>query len=108
MGKNRSLANFATFASIAAATEIHQEVNQKKEYTKKGSLRLIPGLKLYSYNYKTKGVEEVKIDDPRAIELFSGTKMPGKAQYNDACEYFQALNQKSAERKAKKMFKDIV
>ena len=108
MDKNKTIANYATFASIASAADPSQDINQKKEYTKKGSLRLIPGLRLFSYNYKTKLVEEVKINDPRAIELFSGNKMPGTAQYDDACEYFQALNQKSAEKKAKKLFKDII
>lgn len=63
-----------------------------------GSIRLIVGLKLYSLNLSTGEVSKVAYNES------DGSK---KAAYEPECLYFNALNQKNADRKADKILKAV-
>ena len=80
-------------------TELLEQQKQEQRYL--GSTILLPGMKLYEYNYKTGACRTI----PRAMEhQFNGSTELGvrssiKVQYNPDCVYLQALNDRNAIRK---------
>ena len=88
---------------IKSQTEIHGEAKQKQEFKFLGTIRLKPGLKLYSLNTKTIELKEVEVKKTKDVN-FNGEEVKNDhALYNPDCIYFQALNQTNAERKASKV-----
>lgn len=84
--------------------EQHQEQNQKQEYKFIGSMLLIPGMKIFQFNLKTREVKETIINRKNtAVSLITGASAGNaKAQFNPDCIYLQALNLKNAKRKFQK------
>lgn len=92
---------------IKPAEENVRDVNERKRYGYMGSMLLKKGLKLYSYDPRTKEIEEVKIDRQAQLTKKKDIKYKGKAGYNSNFLYVQALNKKNALRKALKMLAEI-
>jgi hypothetical protein len=87
--------------------EVQIEQQQKKEIKLIGKQRKIPGLTLWEYNTKTFDLDKAKYSkvDLHLKSLSSAEaalESRHKVIVNEACIYFQALNEKNAERKVKK------
>ena len=75
---------------------------QKQEQRYWGSTNLLPGMRLFEFNYKTGECRE--IDTTTTLELDVATGKPTarravKVQYNPDCVYLQAINNRNAIRK---------
>lgn len=79
--------------------EIHAQVKQKQEYKFIGSIRMIRGLKLYSFNTSTFKLKVVEIQRKVSVGMEGEAVKHNKAQYNPKLIYVQALNEKNAARK---------
>ena len=82
--------------------EIVFEENIKKfhEYFLKGKIRHKKGLFLWSYNYTEDVLEVVTVEKKVSIDLKGNPKYERKAEYQEDTIYFEALNKKSAIKKA--------
>lgn len=83
-------------------THTEQLERPKPEQRYLGSSTLLPGMRLFEFNYKTG--ECRKIDTTTTLELDVTTGKPTtrravKVQYNPDCVYLQALNPRNAMRK---------
>ena len=76
--------------------------DQKQEYKFIGSIKIMPGMRLYILNTETLEAEEVKIITEVAIDLDSKLVKKKKATYMKGL-YVTAINKKNAERKFLKM-----
>ena len=87
--------------------EIREEQEQKKEIRFIGSQRSVPGHTLFEYNYATKELNKAKFKiDTLEIKSLSIEHLKlnhKKVIVNENCYYLQALNQKNAIKKLKKI-----
>lgn len=86
----------------AEPTRTEQLERQKQEQRYLGSSTLLPGMRLFEFNYKTGECRE--IDTTTTLELDVATGKPTarravKVQYNPDCVYLQAINNRNAIRK---------
>ena len=79
-----------------------RKADQQKGKKLAGRIILKKGLKLYSYNYRTKEFKEVEIDRQRNVSYSGEAMSNAKAQYEEHTMYVQALNEKNALRKLNK------
>lgn len=82
-------------------TVIEKQV--KKQTKLIASMRIIPGLKLWSFNTKTYELQEVK-PETKWYELISKT-VKKETEFNPDCFYIQALNLENASKKVMKRLK---
>lgn len=88
--------------------EIQAETPWKQEYKFIGSIKMIPGLKLWSFNAEIHEIKEVVLKKNKMVD-FKGNKIQNdQAMYDPKLTYFQALNYKNAEKKAIKIMKWII
>ena len=88
--------------------EIVKQIEQEKHYKLVGSIVIKPGLKLYSLNLQNSELKEVDIVKNKMINFQKQKVQNGKSMHDPKCSYFQALNQKNAEKKAVKIIKSIL
>lgn len=98
------------------ALQQHEERQQEQKYRLLGALTHKPGLTLWEYNRKTLVLVPATIVKTKTVELILTPKINaetgkpidrtiGRVQYNADCDYFEALNFKSASRKVDKILK---
>jgi hypothetical protein len=78
---------------------IETSVEQQKEYRLKGSVRRIPGLKLFELNYKTGLLREAEIKQKDTVNDKGDVIKHKIVIENPDCIYVQALNLETAKRK---------
>lgn len=93
---------------ILNVTEIQSEQEKKKEFRLIGEQRKIRGHKVWEFNKVTKVLSEAQIKktnatltslDPSSVH----SEIRQSYIFNTDCEYFQALNRESAEKKLRKL-----
>jgi len=86
--------------------EIVTEVQQ--EYKLLGSIRLIPGLKLYKLNTLTLEYREVTVQKKVVIGLDGNVHTKKRVNAEQNCIYFQALNIKNAKKHAMRELEKLI
>lgn len=79
------------------------EVVQKQEYKLIGSVNLTPGLTLYAIHLDNLTVEKVEISRKLGIDIHGNVRKESRASYQPNTIYIQALNEKNAIKKARKI-----
>jgi len=83
---------------------IHAEVKQKQEYRFIGKCKIRSGCRLWAYDPDEETMKEVSIDRNTVVDFVTGLPQSNdKAQYNPKHTYFQAINEKNAWKKLKKL-----
>lgn len=75
---------------------------QKQEQRYLGSTNLLPGMRLFEFNYKTGECKEVDMNSTLELDVTTrkhSVRRSVKVQYNPDCVYLQALNPRNAMRK---------
>lgn len=91
----------------AKEIEIHRHTEQKQEFKYAGSMRMIPGLKLYAFNWDVMTIEEVKIKKEVSLDISKNKEIEKNKVFNDPkCIYYQALNYKNAVRHANRIIEE--
>lgn len=88
--------------------EIQAETPYKQQYKFIGSIKMIPGLTLYSFNLETQEIIQVKVTKNVNVDFQKQKVVNDRVTYDPKLTYFQALNQANAEKKAIKIMKWII
>jgi len=83
--------------------EVHQEVNQQKEYKLIGQMQLKTGCKLWGFNPETQEMKEIVTTAPDSLTINGEPLANRKADYNHNLIYVQAINKKNAAKKVLKL-----
>lgn len=86
----------------------HQEAKQQKEFKLVGSIKAVPGLKLWQYNLRSHELSLVEITKKAQVNYDSSVNKNARVQYNPDCVYLQALNEKNAKKKVNKMIAEKI
>jgi len=90
-------------------TEQH-EIESKKQEKLVHTMKLRRGLRFYKYNTSTGDLKEVEVERTAVMQEKNGKVdivRKGKSVWDDKAFYFQALNEKNAAKKVKKMLDSI-
>jgi hypothetical protein len=87
-------------------TEIHQIQEQKQEFKLLGSIRLIPGLTMFEFNWEKMTIEKLEVKKDEFINFDGSNAHKRKAQVKINCLYFQALNFKNAVKHANRIIEE--
>lgn len=93
---------------LSPGKEIHTKKQEKQEYKIIGSTRIIPGLKLYEFDYNLMQVKRAYIKKSTTFNL--GTQKPSEKNsvfHNKNAYYYQCVNLKNALKKANKIIKSV-
>ena len=92
------------YEPIVSATLEEIVAEQRKEISRVGSVRRIPGLKLYEYDLTTGEIREADVQTEATLKLDGPVGRTGKVDAKELCLYVQALNRENAARK----FRDMI
>ena len=92
------------YEPIVSATPEEIVAEQRKEISRVGSVRRIPGLKLYEYDLTTGEIREADVQTEATLKLDGPVGRTGKVDAKELCLYVQALNRENAARK----FRDMI
>lgn len=88
---------------IKPEVAIEAEVKKEVKYKKVGSLRVIKGLTIFTYNPITGDIKKLEVKKKALIGFDKKVVEQAKATHDPNVVYIQALNLKNAKRKATKM-----
>ena len=92
------------YEPIVSATPEEIVAEQRKEISRVGSVRRLPGLKLYEYDLTTGEIREADVQTEATLKLDGPVGRSGKVDAKELCLYVQALNRENAARK----FRDMI
>lgn len=92
------------YEPIVSATPEEIVAEQRKEISRIGSVRRLPGLKLYEYDLTTGEIREADVQTEATMKLDGPVGRTGKVDAKELCLYVQALNRENAARK----FRDMI
>ena len=75
------------------------------EISRVGSVRRLPGLKLYEYDLTTGEIREADVQTEATLKLDGPVGRTGKVDAKELCLYVQALNRENAARKFREMIR---
>lgn len=93
------------YEPIMSATPEEIVAEQRKELSRIGSVRRLPGLKLYEYDLTTGEVREADVQTEATLKLEGPVGRTGKVDARELCLYVQALNRENAARKFREMIR---
>jgi hypothetical protein len=93
------------YEPIVRATPEEIVAEQRKELSRIGSVRRLPGLKLYEYDLTTGEVREADVQTEATLKLEGPVGRTGKVDARELCLYVQALNRENAARKFREMIR---
>lgn len=93
------------YEPIVSATPEEIVAEQRKELSRIGSVRRLPGLKLYEYDLTTGEVREADVQTEATRKLEGPVGRTGKVDARELCLYVQALNRENAARKFREMIR---
>ncbi len=91
------------YEPIVSATPEEIVAEQRKEISRVGSVRRLPGLKLYEYDLTTGEIREADVQTEATLKLDGPVGRTGKVDAKELCLYVQALNFPNAARKFREM-----
>ncbi len=92
------------YEPIVSATPEEIVAEQRKEISRVGSVRRLPGLKLYEYDLTTGEISEADVQTEATLKLEGPVGRTGRVDAKELCLYVQALNRENAARK----FRDMI
>ena len=92
------------YEPIVSATPEEIVAEQRKEISRIGSVRRLPGLKLYEYDLTTGEIREADVQTEATLKFDGPVGRTGKVDAKELCLYVQALNRENAARK----FRDMI
>lgn len=93
------------YEPMVSATPEEIVAEQRKEISRVGSVRRLPGLKLYEYDLTTGEIREADVQTDATLKLDGPVGRTGKVDAKDLCLYVQALNRENAARKFREMIR---
>ena len=93
------------YEPIVSATPEEIVAEQRKELSRIGSVRRLPGLKLFEYDLTTGEVREADVQTEATLKLEGPVGRTGKVDARELCLYVQALNRENAARKFREMIR---
>ena len=93
------------YEPIVRATPEEIVAEQRKELSRIGSVRRLPGLKLFEYDLTTGEVREADVQTEATLKLEGPVGRTGKVDARELCLYVQALNRENAARKFREMIR---
>ena len=93
------------YEPIVSATPEEIVAEQRKEISRIGSVRRLPGLKLYEYDLTTGEIREADVQTDATLKLDDPVGRTGKVDAKELCLYVQALNRENAARKFREMIR---
>ena len=93
------------YEPIVSATPEEIVAEQRKEISRVGSVRRLPGLKLYEYDLTTGEIREADVQTEATLKLEGPVGRTGKVYARELCLYVQALNRENAARKFREMIR---
>ena len=87
------------YEPMVSATPEEIVAEQRKEISRIGTVRRLPGLKLYEYDLTTGEIREADVETEAALKLYGPVGKTGRVEAKELCLYVQALNRQNAIRK---------
>ena len=78
---------------------------QRKEFSRVGTVRRLPGLTLFEMDLTTGEIREADVETEATIRLDGPVGRTGKVDARSLCLYVQALNKENAARKFRAMMR---
>ena len=93
------------YEPMVSATPEEIVAEQRKEISRIGTVRRLPGLKLYEYDLTTGEIREADVKTEATLKLDGPMGRTGKVDAKELCLYVQALNLPNAVRKFRELLR---
>ena len=93
------------YEPMVSATPEEIVAEQRKEISRIGTVRRLPGLKLYEYDLTTGEIREADVQTEATLKLDGPMGRTGKVDAKELCLYVQALNLPNAVRKFRELLR---
>ena len=80
-------------------------VAEQRRELQVGSMRQMPGLRLYEYDLTTGELREADVETEATLRLDGPVGRSGRVNAGELCLYVQALNEENARRKCRSMMR---